>query len=236
VPSPVDGGNSSGIAIRIGFAVVRIGLASDSCGNTALLVRALDALDAAGADRIFFLGGRFTDIDAAMAAREQGGASASAPHSPAGEDAAAFLRAVEGELRSRIETAGARAGRIVRIASRGCRERTRGAPGKLLEMVGGSLCCLVHDKADLTRDDIANATFLFHGNTDAPALVRFGPRYFVTPGHLRAGAPVDRPATWAVLEIEPERVELVVFGENGRERERLREEVVAGPGARVKVR
>jgi len=214
---------------------VRIGLASDSCGNTALLVRALDALDAAGADRIFFLGARFTDVDAAMAARAQSAPSTGAPPPPAGEDEA-FLREVEGELRSRIETAATRVGRIVRIASRSCRERAPSAPGKLLEMVGGALCCLVHDKADLTRDDIANATFLFHGNADAPALVRFGPRYFVTPGHLRASAPADRPATWAVLEFESERVELVVYGEDGRERERLREEVVAAPGARVKVR
>jgi hypothetical protein len=220
--------------------VVRIGLASDSCGNTALLARAIDALEAAGADRIFFLGNQFSDVDGALALRrpperrEQDGTTSTV----AGPDDDGFLRAVEGELRARADTAAASrlAASVVRVASRRCRELELGAPAKLLEMVGGSLCCLVHDKADLTRDDIANATFFFHGNSEAPALLRFGPRYFVTPGHLRAAAPRDRPATWSVLEVELGRVELVVYGEDGRERERVHEGIAVGSGGRVKVR
>jgi hypothetical protein len=181
--------------------VVRIGLVSDSCGHAPLLARALAALDHAGAERLFFLGCRWADADAALAPP--------------------FPVAVAARLRSRL----------VRVGSASCPERASGeAPAKLIEMVGGSLAYLVHDKADLARDEIANATFLLHGAADVPALVRIGPRFFVTPGRL-AGVPAG---TFALLELDGSRVELVVFDVDGRERTRLTEQAV--PIAQVKVR
>jgi predicted phosphodiesterase len=189
--------------------VIRIGLVSDSCGDAPLLARALAALDQAGAERLFFLGGRWADADAALA-----------PPFPAA--AAARIRA-----------------RLARVAGSSSPERASGkAPAKVIEMVGGALACLVHDKADLTRDDIANATFLFHGAADAPALVQIGPRFFVTPGRLaRPAAPVGGPppqGTWALLELDGTRVDLVVFGADGQEGTRLSAQGVAG--AQVKIR
>jgi len=201
--------------------VVRIGLVSDSWGDAPSLARALLALDQVGAERTFFLGGRWADAEAALA-------------SPLPAAAAA-----------RIGT------RLVRVASRSCPERASGAaPGKAIEMVAGALGYLVHDKADLTRDEIASATFLLHGAADAPGLVRIGPRFFVTPGRLTpasggGGAPAlpvqagDRagvlvPGSWALLEVVAPRVELVVYGADGKERIRLTEEVP--PGAQVKIR
>jgi hypothetical protein len=188
--------------------VMRIGLASDSSGNAPLLARALAALERAGAERIFFLGARWSDLDAALPEALRIGASP------------------------------ALAGRMARVASRACPERVHGgAPAKAIELVGGALGYLVHDKADLTRDEIASATFLFHGAADAAALVRIGPRYFVTPGRLAQpaqGGGAPPVGSFALLELTDESVELIVFGAQGEERGRLREPVVAG--AQVKVR
>ncbi|HYD39572.1 MAG TPA: hypothetical protein VEB43_01990 [Anaeromyxobacter sp.] len=126
------------------------------------------------------------------------------------------------------------AGRITRVASRACPEAALGAPTMTVDMLDGHVCLLVHDKADLGRDDIANAALLFHGKSDAAALVQIGPRAFVTPGHLRARAGADRPATFAFLELEGTELELVVFSAEGAELRRARGSLA--PGARVSVR
>jgi hypothetical protein len=55
---------------------------------------------------------------------------------------------------------------------------------KWVDMVAGALCCLVHDKNDLTRDDMLNAVVFVHGREEAPGVVQIGPRYFVCPGRL----------------------------------------------------
>lgn len=182
--------------------MTRIGLVSDSAGDAPLLARALAALEQAGAERFFFMGGRWADADAALALP------------PLAPGAAARVRA-----------------RLARVASRACPERAGGAaPAKALEMVAGALGYLVHDKADLTRDEIASATFLFHGAVDAPALVRIGPRFFVSPGRLSAPG----GGSWGLLAVDEGRVELTVYGADGRERARLAEQ--APGGAQVKLR
>ena len=61
-------------------------------------------------------------------------------------------------------------------------------PRKVLDMVGDTLCCLVHDKNDLTRDDLLNATIFIHGKESEPKVVQIGPRYFLTPGRLAGAA------------------------------------------------
>ncbi|HSN90244.1 MAG TPA: hypothetical protein VLS93_03355 [Anaeromyxobacteraceae bacterium] len=197
---------------------MRIGLASDSFGNVAALERALDLFARAGAERVFFLGGRYADVDAAMARRR--GASRGAP---VPQDDLEFLAAVESALeREAGRKADPLEGRIVRVASRACPEIHRGAPWKLMEMVSGQICCLVHDKANLDREDIGNATLLFHGNASDAALVQIGPRFFVTPGHLREPAPAGHPATFGLLEVKAHELELVVHGTDGAELRRVR--------------
>jgi predicted phosphodiesterase len=86
-----------------------------------------------------------------------------------------------------------------------------------VDLVEGRISTLVHDKADLTREDIANAALIFHGNTVAPAVVQIGPRCFVTPGHLRAPAPAGRPATFALAEVTARELLLSVFSEDAAE-------------------
>ncbi len=196
---------------------MKIGLASDSFGNIDALRLAFGTLSAAGADRIFFLGGRFGDVDAALLSREE--IAAVRPVGHAGrDDELGFLRAVEGALAQRAARAFARAeadrlaSRIVRVASRSCPEwASQGAPRKVLEMVDGHVCCLVHDKSDLTRDDVANSALLFHGNSGEAAMVAAGTKLFVTPGHLRAPDPDGRPPTFALVALEGRTLDLSVY-------------------------
>jgi predicted phosphodiesterase len=189
---------------------VRIGIASDTHGNVDGLERALALFERAEVERVFFLGGQVADADAAMARRVGRAPDVAVP--PAGDE---FLSTFRSAL---ARQAGAPsdplAGRIVRVASRGCPEYESGkVPRKQMDLVDGRICCLVHDKAELTRDDIENASVLFHGNSQAAGLVQIGPRCFVTPGHLRSPAPPDRPATFALLEVTARELVLTVFSE-----------------------
>jgi predicted phosphodiesterase len=209
---------------------LRIGLASDTFGNVGALERALDRFARASVDRVFFLGGRYGDVDAALARLQGGSRDAKVP-----ETDLDFLGAVEGAL---ARTAAAAddpiAGRIVRVASRACPEHAGGAPTKVVDLLDGKICCLVHDKAELTRDDIANASLLFHGNSGHAALVQIGPRCFVTPGHLREPAPDGKPATFAILEVGGKELALTVLSAAGAE---LRTDRVAlVPQGKISVR
>ncbi len=191
---------------------MRIGLASDTFGNLAALERALALFQRAQVDRVFFLGGRVADVDAALARRRGGSRNAPVPQTDS-----EFLRAVEGALsRQSAAAADPLASRVVRVASRACPEYGSGAvPRKQVDLVEGRICCLVHDKSELTRDDISNATVLFHGNSARAALVQIGPRTFVTPGHLRAPAPEGRPASWAIVEVTERGIVLSPFSADG---------------------
>jgi len=189
---------------------LRIGLASDSLGNVDGLVRALEHLARAQVDRVYFLGARLADLDAALALRRGVSRDAAEPSSDA-----EFLAAVEGALaRQAAAKPDPLDGRIVKVASRACAEHVSGVyPPKQVDLVEGRICCLVHDKGELTRDDIANATILFHGNTPAAGVVAIGPRVFVTPGPLRAPA-AGAPATFAIADVGPSELTLSVFGED----------------------
>lgn len=186
---------------------MRIGLASDSDGDVDALGRALEALARAGVDRVFFLGRRLADLDAAMARR-------AAP----GPDPLA--------------------GRVVRVAGRADPERAAGTPGKVIDLLDGLLCCLVHDKGELGRDDIENASVILHGRAERAALVAIGPRCFVAPGRVRAAAPpagaAAAPPTCAVLEVAPGGLTLAVLGLDGAELRR--ERAALGGGGRMSVR
>jgi len=190
---------------------MRIGLASDSHGNLPALERALDLFRRCQVDRVFFLGGRVADVDAVLARRSGGSREAPVPRSDA-----EFLAAVRGALERQqaAPPADPLDGRIVRVASRACPEYESGqVPRKQVDLLEGWIASLVHDKAELDRDDIANSALLFHGNAVAPALVQIGPRCFVTPGHLRSPAPEGRPATCALVEVTQREVVFTVFSD-----------------------
>jgi predicted phosphodiesterase len=207
---------------------LRIGLASDSFGNLDALGRAFDLFARAAVDRIYFLGGRVADVDAALA-RRRGGGEAPVPRTDS-----EFLAAFEEALARRADPL---AERIVRVASRGCPEAASGAtPAKQVDLVEGRICCLVHDKSDLDRDDITNATVLFHGNADRAALVQIGPRYFVTPGRLRAASSgAEAVPTFGVLEMTERELVLTVYSAD-RAAELRRDRASLAAGAKMSVR
>jgi predicted phosphodiesterase len=211
---------------------LRIGIASDSFGDVELLGTVLERFARVRVDRVFFLGGRCADVDAVLARR----GARDPREAPVPRSDAEFLAAVEGAL-SRQATAGKDplAAKVVRVASRACAEYASGAvPRKQVDLVEGLICCLVHDKADLDRDDIANASVIFHGNSGHGGLVQFGPRTFVTPGPLRAPAPAGRPGSYGVVEVTPRELVLTVFSDAGDELKRERASLAAG--AKMSVR
>jgi hypothetical protein len=71
------------------------------------------------------------------------------------------------------------------------------SPARAVELFDDKVVLLVHDKAMLDQEDIANAFLIVYGRSKGAALHRFGPRTFFTPGPLRLGRV-------AILEREPE--------------------------------
>ena len=65
-----------------------------------------------------------------------------------------------------------------------CIRRLPPPPARAIEMIGDRIVTMVHDKAILGEEDIANSTLLVYGKSKETLLKRFGPRYFLTPGPL----------------------------------------------------
>lgn len=210
---------------------MRIGLASDSHGDLDALERALELFARAEVDRIYFLGDRLADLDAALARRRNAPREAPVPRTDS-----EFLAAFEEALARHADPV---ADRIVRVASRACPEYASGAaPRKQVDLVEGRICCLVHDKAELDRDDITNATVLFHGNADRAGVVQIGPRYFVTPGRLRTPSPPrggGAPPEFGVLEMSERELVLTVYSAD-RTAELRRDRASFAGGAKMSIR
>jgi hypothetical protein len=186
---------------------MRIGLASDSLGDVDALERALAHLTRAQVERVFFLGARLADLDEVMARRR--GATRAAPEPTTDAE---FLAAVEVALARQAAAApDPLDGRIVTVASRTCAEHLSGVvPTKQVDLVEGRICCLVHGKGELDREDISNASLLFHGNAPAAGIVVIGPRVFVTPGRLRPAT--GGTGSFAIAEVSAAELTLTVFG------------------------
>lgn len=211
---------------------MRIGLASDCFGNVEDLARALERFVSEKVDRIFFLGGRYGDVDAAVGRMKERRKEVTADEGDEG-----FLEVFRVVLSAHAvgpdEESERLRRKIIRVASRACPEYEVGsAPKKLMELVEGHVACLVHDKSELTRDDITNAPLLFHGNSAQAAVVQIGPRVFITPGHLRSPAPEGRPATFGIVDLDSRSLTLVVYGTDGNE---LRREQADLGGGRAKM-
>jgi hypothetical protein len=79
-------------------------------------------------------------------------------------------------------------------------------PKKAMDMLGDTLCCVVHDKNDLDKEDMLNAVLLVHGNATEPKVVQIGVRYFLTPGMLKGEKP-----TVGLLEFADKGLKFTAF-------------------------
>lgn len=199
-----------------------IGLVADSRGDLDALEWACDLLvEEKGATRLFFLGGRWLDVDdLVQRRREQARGRAEYSDADFLSDVAGFLaKAAEAEKggvahRLKKDAVESFAARFARVPDKeSLQYRDPAIPRILPEMIGDRIAALVHDKADLGREDIERATFLFHGNSPAPAVVQIGPRFFVSPGSL-SGTPTR---SCALIAEGEKGLEFVAFGLDGRE-------------------
>jgi hypothetical protein len=195
---------------------MKYGLLSDSAGDIDALATAVDLLLGKGAERIAFLGGYWTDLDMVFQRRRvmlRGREEYTDNDFLA--DVAGFMAKRELELKGAAAKAAAPKdemdrfmGRFVRVPDReSLQYRDPNIPIKLPELVGSVICCLVHDKADLVKEDVANAALLIHGRGKAPGVVQIGPRFFVTPGRLSG---VDCP-TCALIDTSQTGTSFVAF-------------------------
>lgn len=189
-----------------------IGIFSDSHGDLGAFDAAYELLRARGAKRFYFAGGRFSDLDEwilqkreeARGGREYGDADFLA-------DVAQFLTAAQ-PVATR-EKAPPLKDSFLRTPERECLQYLDGsAPRKAVDMIGDTLACLVHDKNDLTRDDLLNATVFIHGKEPEPRVRQIGPRFFVTPGKLTGAA----EQTCALIEAADGNLRFSAFTLEGR--------------------
>ncbi|WP_309887798.1 hypothetical protein [Archangium sp.] len=203
-----------------------IGLLSDSHGDLAAFDAAYELLRGKGAQRFIFLGGRYTDLDEWILERRErsrGGREYSGADFI--EDVAKWLAVTEQKPRPRSlsvtdDDLKALEGDPLLVREHFLRTPERDSlqyrdpaiPRKMLDMMGDTLCCLVHDKNDLSRDDLVNALVFIHGKESEPKLVQIGPRYFLTPGRLAGAA----EQTCALLEREDRNVRYTAFRLDGK--------------------
>lgn len=100
------------------------------------------------------------------------------------------------------------------------------ATGHAVELLGGKVALLTHDKANLDADDMMPASFLVFGKSAEPLTRKVGTRWFVSPGVLPSGG--------ALLMDDSQEPVLVTLYDGSLE-ETGRVSLVVDGGAQVKV-
>lgn len=206
-----------------------IGLLSDSNGDLAAIDAAYDLLKGRGAKRFLFCGGRYADLDEWLSYRkkklrdDQGYSDLDFLSDVSGwlgggeqvERGAAFgLEELGGDEKKGVDDLSRLLEKFTRTPERDSLHfRNADIPRKLVDMVGDQLCCMVHDKNDLDRDDLMNATVFLHGRQLEPKVVQIGPRFFVSPGQL-SGAPEQ---TCGYLEVIDKQLKFSAFRLDGQQ-------------------
>jgi hypothetical protein len=155
--------------------MIQIGLVGAS-QSVPLVRRAFELLlHEIDADPIVFLG---DDETFDLAVRELPGARVASDEMFLRAAAAVALRGTAQEIEGLLvaESQAAKLGRIRALPP---------PPALAVEMLGERIVLLVHDKAVLEEDDIANASIIVHASGQS-GHKRIGPRHFVSPGTLAA--------------------------------------------------
>ena len=202
-----------------------IGVFSDSGGDLGAFDAALKCLNALKAKRFLFAGGRYQDLDDWLQwKREEIRAQVDYRDQDFLEDVGRHLLGFEPvgrppafgtawELGRAVEDLTRVRDHILRVPERGSLAwQDPSVPKKVMDLLGETLCCVVHDKNDLDRDDLVNAQVLVHGNELEPKVVQIGPRAFVTPGRL-SGA---KEPTVGLLEIVDRQVTFSAHSVDGK--------------------
>ncbi len=198
-----------------------IGVFSDSHGDLDAFEAAYELLRAKGAKRFIFAGGRYSDLDEWILRRKQvarGGRSYSDADFLA--DVTNFLAAREQVERPSAFSTDDDLDDLVRVKERFVRVPDKDSlqyldpaiAHKAMDMLGDTLCCVVHDKNDLTREDLLNSNVFVHGKEKEPKVVQIGPRFFVTPGKLTGAA----EQTCGLIEVVERNLRFSAFRLDGR--------------------
>lgn len=204
-----------------------IGVIADSQGDLQAFDAAYELLRAKGAKRFIFAGGRYSDLDEWILMRKE---KARGGRSYGDQD---FLADVTSWLSGQsVESRGPVFGqfeeavreqqeseeldhlkeKFVRTPEReSLQYMDPSVDKKAVDMIGDALCCIVHDKNDLTKEDLINATVFIHGKESEPKVVQIGPRFFVTPGRLTGAA--DQTCGW--IELVNHQLQFTAFKLDG---------------------
>lgn len=160
---------------------MRLALLGPADGNVdALEVAAKFALEAREVDRAVYLGlDGAMDVAVSQWAADLVGGDAS--------EQGVFARAAKTCVRATAED----------IDRHLARERARGAlrvfeslpnaETRAIEMLGGALVVMIHDKAWLDEEDMLPARVLVFGRSRSPVVKQVGQRWFLSPGSLAEG-------------------------------------------------
>lgn len=187
-----------------------IGIFGDTGGDLGLFESALRFLSDRGAKRFLFAGGKYDDLDEWLRTkRDEMRAQADYSNGDFLEDVSRFLLGLEQkdrpaafgtawELARAIEEIMRMKDKVLRTPEKGSLQyQDPSVPRKAVDIVGDVLCCVVHDKNDLDKEDMVNAAVLVHGKEAEPKVVQIGPRFFITPGRVNGGT----KSTVAMLEL-----------------------------------
>jgi hypothetical protein len=200
-----------------------IGVFSDSDGDLDVFDAALEFLGGRGARRFLFAGGRYADLDEWVKwKRELIKARVDYTDKDFLTDVSRYLLGLEQverpaafgtawEQARALEESTRLKDRILRAPERGSLAwQDPSVPRKVMELAGDTLCCVVHDKNDLEKEDLVNALVLVHGKAPEPEVVQIGPRTFVGPGRLSGGRQptvglleaIDRQLWWSAFTLD----------------------------------
>ncbi|MCA9576032.1 MAG: hypothetical protein R3B40_11170 [Polyangiales bacterium] len=158
---------------------MRIGFIGPADGDVAALREALDfLLGDAGADSVVYMG---EDDTADLLAEE------SLKAATGGTDGTFLGAAVDAALHGSPAAIAALLDADAEFEKLRALQILPPAPARAVEMLDDRMVLLVHDKAVLAEDDIANASVIVFGRSKELLLKRFGSRYFFTPGPLSQG-------------------------------------------------